>query len=152
MNIAERFAEAVRAGKVRHYRKKQTVAIRPAVPNEVVETVIDGERETVNTARAGDYVVRGAKGEHYVISPETKAERYGGPIGGPQADGFRDYKAKGDVYAFQYEGDTFTFVAPWGENMIVNPGDYIGATEIGSDQIYRIEKSAFADSYVEVAD
>ena len=83
MDIADKFAEALEADKVRHYRKKQTVAIRPAVPGEVVETVIDGQRETVNTAKAGDYVVRGTKGEHYIISAETLAERYGPPIGAP---------------------------------------------------------------------
>ena len=150
MNIADAFAEALRDGKVRCYRKKQTVAMRPALPDEVVETVIDGERETVNTAKTGDYVVRGAKGEHYIISPETQAERYDAPIGSPQPDGYRHYAAKGTIHAFCYEGEPFTFVASWGEDMIVNPGDYIGTPALGSGEFYRIEKTAFAETYIEV--
>jgi hypothetical protein len=148
--IAERFAEALRANNVRTYRKKQTVAIRPAVADEVVETVIDGERETVNIAKSGDYVVRGAQGEQYIIDSQTRAERYGAPVGTPQPDGYREYEARGSVHAFRYDGEPFKFVAPWGEDMIVNPGDYIGTPQIGSDHFYRIEKNAFAESYVEV--
>jgi hypothetical protein len=151
MNIAEKFAEALQADKVRAYRKRQNVVIRPAIPDEVVETVIDGERETVNTARAGDFVVRGTKGEQYIISSETQAERYGAAVGAIRADGFREYEAKGTLHAFCYQGEPFKFVAPWGEDMIVNPGDYIGTPEIGSDHIYRIEKNAFAETYVEVS-
>ncbi len=150
MDIADKFAEALKANKVRQYRKKQNVAIRPAVPGEVVETVIDGQRETVNTAKAGDHVVRGAKGEHYIIAAETLAERYGLPLSGPQADGYREYAAKGSAHAFRYEGEPFKFVAPWGEDMITNPGDYIATSELGTDQFYRIEKNAFAETYVEV--
>ena len=52
-DIAAKFEEALRAGKVRHYEKKGQVDIRPAVLGEVIATVIDGERETVNTARGG---------------------------------------------------------------------------------------------------
>jgi hypothetical protein len=33
-DVAAKFAEALRAGKVRHYKKKGQVDIRPAVPGE----------------------------------------------------------------------------------------------------------------------
>jgi hypothetical protein len=150
MDIADKFAQALKANKVRLYRKKTTAVIRPAVPGEVVETWLNGQRETVNTAKSGDHVVRGVKGEQYLITSAILADRYGTPAGASDRQGFRQYEAKGNCYAFRYDGEPFKFVAPWGEDMIVNPGDYIGATEIGSDQIYRIEKAAFAETYVEV--
>jgi hypothetical protein len=148
-DVAAKFAEALRAGKVRHYRKKGQVDIRPAVPGEKIETVIDGEYETVNTAAAGDYVARGHKGELYILEPETLAERYGEPLTPPDRERYRRYPAKGDFYGFCYEGEPFKFVAPWKEHMIANPGDYIGAGAMGSKAYYRIEKSAFAATYAE---
>jgi hypothetical protein len=150
MNIKDQFDAAVRSNKVRLYRKKANVAIRPAVAGEVIETRIDCECETVNTAKAGDFVVCGVKGEQYVISPESLASRYGKPVSGPDAQGFRQYDAQGLVHAFRYEGPRATFTAPWGEEMVVNPGDYIGTTSLGSDQFYRIERDAFAATYDEV--
>jgi hypothetical protein len=148
-DIAAKFEEALRAGKVRHYEKKGQVDIRPAVPGEVIATVIDGERETVNTAAVGDHVVRGVKGELYIIKAETLAKRYGGPLTAPDREGFRRHPAKGDFYGFRYEGQPIKFVAPWKEDMIVNPGDYIGTDSIGSKEYYRVEQSAFAMTYAE---
>jgi len=150
MNIKDAFDAAVRNNKVRPYRKKANVRIRPAVAGEVIETRIDGQRETVNTAKAGDYVVRGVKGEQYVITPETLATRYGPPLSDPDAHGFRQYDAQGVVHAFRYEGAPTTFTAPWGEAMVVNPGDYIGTAALGSDQFYRIARDAFAETYAEI--
>jgi hypothetical protein len=148
-DIAAKFEEALRAGKVRHYEKKGQVDIRPAAPGEVIATVIDGERETVNTAAAGDYVVRGVKGELYIIKAETLAKRYGGPLTAPDKDGFRCHPAKGDFYGFRYEGEPFKFVAPWKEDMIAQSGDYIGTTAMDLKEYYRIEQSAFAATYAE---
>ena len=148
-DIAAKFEEALRIGKVRRYEKKGEADIRPAAPGEVVTTVIYGERETVNTAAAGDYVVRGIKGELYIIKPETLTKRYGGPLTAPDKDGFRRYPAKGDFYGFRYEGEPFKFVAPWKEDMIVKPGDYIGTNAMGSNEYYRVEQSAFAATYAE---
>ena len=148
-DIAARFEEALRAGKVRRYQKKSLVDIRPAAPGEVIATVINGEHETVNSAVAGDYVVRGIKGELYIIRPEALAKRYGGPLTVPDREGFRRYPAKGDFYGFRYEGAPIKFVAPWKEYMIANPGDYIGTNAMGSKEFYRVEQSAFAATYAE---
>ena len=151
MKIEDQFNEALKGGKVRLYRKQGNVAIRPAAAGEVVETSIEGERETTNTAKAGDYVVRGPKGEQYVITPEILAERYAAPVSGSGPQGFREYPAKGTLHAFQYQGPPARFQAPWGEDMIVNPGDYIGTTHLGSGHFHRVEKNVFAETYV-VAD
>jgi hypothetical protein len=149
MSIKDRFDEAMRSQKVRRYRKAANVAIRPAVPGEVVETWIDGQRETVNTAKAGDYVVRGVKGEQYVITASVLESRYGPAQTEATAEGYRQYAATGTCYAFRHDGEPFRFVASWGEEMIVNPGDYIGTTDLGSDHFYRIEQDTFAATYVE---
>ena len=148
-DIAAKFAEAMRAGRVRHYKKKGQVEIRPAAPGERVETVIDGERETVNTAAAGDYVVRGPKGELYIVKPDVLTKRYGKPLTPPDREGYRRYPAKGDFYGFRYEGEPIKFVAPWNEYMIANPGDYIGTSAMDSKEYYRVEKSMFAATYAE---
>jgi len=143
------FEAAVTINSVRTYRKSAIVAIRPAIAGEIIETWLEGERETVNTARPGDYVVRGVNGEHYIITSGTLAKRYGPPMTEPDAEGFRQYTATGSCHAFEYEGQAFTFVAPWGEEMIVNPGDYIATPAIGSSDIYRIERNAFLATYRE---
>ncbi len=148
-DIAAKFAEALRAGKVRHYEKKGQVDIRPAKPGEKIETVIDGERETINTAVAGEYVARGHKGELYIVKPDVLVKRYGEPLTRPDREGFRRYPAKGDFYGFPYEGEPFKFIAPWNEQMIANSGDYIGTNAMNSKEYYRIEKNAFAATYAE---
>jgi hypothetical protein len=149
-DIAAKFEEALRTGQVRHYKKKGDVDIRAAAAGEVVATVIEGERETVNTAAAGDYVVRGVRGELYIIKPEALAKRYGGPVTAPDWEGYRRYPARGDFYGFRYEGAPFKFMAPWKEHMIAKPGDYIGTNAMGSKEFYRVEQSAFAATYAEV--
>jgi hypothetical protein len=143
------FEAAIGADIVRMYRKSAIAAIRPAIAGEVIETWLAGERETINTANAGDHVVRGTHGEHYIITSETLAKRYGPPTTEADAEGFRQYPATGSCHAFEYEGQAFTFKAPWGERMIVNPGDYIATPAIGSSDIYRIERNAFLATYHE---
>ena len=52
--------------------------------------------------------------------------------------------------AFCYHGETIEFVAPWGEKMLCEDGDYIASPPNGSpDDIYRIEKETFAQTYME---
>jgi hypothetical protein len=79
------------------------------------------------------------------------AARYGAPLSGygPEAEGFREYAAKGTLHAFQYEGPPAKFATSWGKDMIVNPGDYIATTEIGSNHFHRIERDIFLETYVE---
>jgi hypothetical protein len=150
--VAAKFAEASRAGKVRRYKKFGQTDIRPAVPGEEVVTMVDGVRETANKAGPGDYVARGVKGECWIISAKNVASRYGAPFTEADAEGYRSYPAKGEFHAFRYEGAPFKFIAPWKEEMIANPGDYIGTNVMGSGEFYRIEKNAFAATYAEAKD
>jgi hypothetical protein len=150
-DIAAKFDEALRADRVRLYTKVGEFDIRPAVSGEQVESVIDGEHETVNTAHPGDFVVHGVKGEQYIITADTLRARYGEPLTAPDPAGYRRYPVKGKLYAFRYNGEPIKFVAPWGEEMIANPGDYIGTHAIGSNQYWRVEKTIFAATYVAAA-
>jgi len=55
------------------------------------------------------------------------------------------------VEAFCYHGKTIEFVAPWGEKMLCEDGDYIARPLGGSpEDIYRIEKQIFNQTYTEI--
>ena len=46
----------------------------------------------------------------------------------------------------EYEGnESVVFVAPWGERMILNRGDYVVSD--GPEAFYRIARSEFDDTY-----
>ncbi|GAA2100193.1 hypothetical protein GCM10009841_14660 [Microlunatus panaciterrae] len=53
------------------WRRTGVVQARPAIDGEVVASM-----EGAETARAGDWVIRGTKGEHYVITQEHYAANY----------------------------------------------------------------------------
>lgn len=107
--------------------------------NLKIVTSIDGQVETINHANIGDYILSGPKGENYVLTPEKFFKRY------VVKDGLA--KAIGSTYAKEYKGESFNFVAPWGEDMICNNGDYLATTVVGSDDIYRIEREVFHQTY-----
>lgn len=136
------FADAETRDLVGHYKKFGDITVRPALFGEVVETVIDGVVETTNSAKnVDDFVVTGAKGENYILAAATLLKRYD-RIG----DGV--YRAKGECWAFKHEGEQFTFDAPWGEEMLVENGDIIAVADLSNmDDIYRIQKDAFAQTY-----
>ena len=62
-------------------------------------------------------------------------------------NGSRGYAPIGTVYAYAYFGKSFTFTAPWNEEMIVEPGDFIATTELGSNDVYRIQREVFEQTY-----
>lgn len=135
--------------KVDRFKKFGEIQSRSAVEGEEIVTVIEGEEETKNTAKKGDMVIRTKKnGAEYIIGGKKFEDRYEDLGSETDRDGYSKYKATGETYAFKYEGETFKFVAPWGEDMIVNDGDYICAPNLEDlDDIYRIEKGEFIDTY-----
>jgi hypothetical protein len=137
-------------------RKTKPVDARPAVPGEVVITVILGEgRETESPpAAAGDMVVRNrcpeTGNEEILVTAAKFAERYDGPLGAAGADGYRPYRPRGIEMRFVivHEADgTFRFVAPWGEAMVARPGDAIVQDPGNPADTYRIARAAFACTY-----
>lgn len=131
---------------VDEYIKNAQVDIRLGIPGEKIETYIDDVLETTNVVKDDQVVVRGVSGEEYVIDLEKFESRYEGP---EITDEYQVYDAIGEVFAAQYNGDDVLFEAPWGESMILEPGDYLahGSTEEVSGNIYRIEKDVFDKTY-----
>lgn len=143
------FLDAEAQGRVALHAKTGNVTARLATPGEIVITVIDGVEETRNTAKEDSVVVRGVKGERYCMAKDKFLSRYA-----PEKDVGADWvraKPSGTCLAFIHEGEDFSFKAPWGEEMIVRKGDAIAmADRKNPDDIYRIERGAFAASYAKV--
>ena len=125
------------------YKKVGTVVARAASEGEKIDTVIDGVKETTNTAHKGDWVVTGPKGEEYIISGEKFDSRY------KATDKPNVFKATGVCYAIEYRGLAFQFDASWGERMIMKSGDYLASLSPTGSEPYRIEREVFHKTYKE---
>ena len=156
VDIHALFARAELDGRVGTARKTLPVDARPATPGEVVLSVIAGEgKETQSPpARAGDMVVRNRcepdGNEEILVEAAKFAERYEGPLGEPDADGWRRYRPRGVEMRYLTLGPLegpFTFVAPWGEAMTARPGDAIVQDPNNPADTYRIAAGAFACTY-----
>jgi hypothetical protein len=127
---------------VQHYEKYGEYRFRPAVAGEIVVTEIDGEEETRQVAKDGQFVITGPAGEEYAIDGIKFGSRYqvtGDGVAVPTP-------GQSDCYAFEHVGQGFTFIAPWGEPMIVREGDMIATT--GDDRdVYRIKRTVFDATY-----
>jgi hypothetical protein len=136
--------------------KTKPVDARPAKPGEVVLTTIKGEgKETQSPpAKSGDMVVRNrcpeTGDEQILVSASSFSQRYEGPIGAPDADGWSPYRPRGVQMRFVRVADqdgSFTFTAPWGERMVARPGDSIVQDPDNPKDTYRVAKAAFACTY-----
>ena len=129
----------------KQYRKTGHVACRLAEAGEQIVTILDGEIETTNVAQEGDLVVRGPKGEEYILTESKFSSRYSGPA---PTGLFQTYEATGTTFAVQWPHGPTRFTASWGETMIINHGDYLcSPTEVPSGDIYRIEREVFEQTY-----
>ena len=156
VDVQALFTKAMQDGRVGTARKTKPVDVRPAKPGEVVVSIIKGEgKETESPpAEAGDMVVRNrceATGNEEILVKGAKfAQRYEGPIGSPDGDGWLPYRPTGVEMRYLTLGTTegpFSFVAPWGEPMIAKPGDAIVQDPNNVSDTYRIAAAAFACTY-----
>jgi hypothetical protein len=140
-------AEVLRS-ETRHYAKFGTFAAREVTAEEKVDTVINGVLETSNTAKPGDYVLTGAGGEQYVLTPKKLAANYV-----PTPDQPGHYDAVGEVDAVQVTPTVrtllgvmspFRFIAAWGETMLCEDGDYLA---FKPGEVYRIQRNMFEATY-----
>jgi hypothetical protein len=150
------FEQAEREARVGLARKTMPVDVRPAEPGEVVVTVIAGEGKETGSppAQPGDMVVRNrcpATGNEAILVSAAKfAERYEGPIGPADAEGWRPYRPRGiemQYFVVRAADGSFTFTAPWGEPMVARPGDAIVRSAQDPADTYRIAAEAFACTY-----
>lgn len=159
-DINELFRTAEAARKVGVARKTRSIDARPAKPGEIITTFIAGEGKETRSkpAEPGDMVVRNrclATGsEEYLVSAKKFAVRYGGPYGGSDAEGWREYRPIApEMFYFivdESEGD-FVFTAPWGEDMIAKPGDAIVRNPDEPADTYRVSARTFECTYEIIA-
>lgn len=128
------------------FEKFSTADVRLAKEGEIVQTILDGEVETVNTAKSNDVVVRGTRGEEYVMDKDKFAKRYD-LTNKTLSESYQTVKATGTCIAYQYQGEPMEFNASWNEKMIVKAGDWLATTDESVPEVYRIEKQAFAETY-----
>ena len=157
------------------YRKTGEMLARPASPGETVITIVSGAIETLKGTNQGDWVIRnivvGSSAEMYPISDESFDGRYevledeapwivdgnswyrvkptGQIIGG-----FYDLDTARDMEWISSDSDharapTVKFEAPWGSDMILEDGDFLGSPypEVDLTNIYRVARREFFQTY-----
>ncbi len=151
----EYFAEATEAGRAGVAQKTAPVTARLAVAGETVVSTLEGDGiETISSpAEEGDMVVRndcGGSQEEILVSEEKFPTRYGEPQAEPDANGYRPYLPLGERMNYinvPAEEPAFAMEAPWGEMMVVKPGDVIVQIPSDTQDIYRIYGPAFSCTY-----
>ena len=111
-------------------------AVAP-IQMQVVTYTQDG-KETQNTAAPNDIVMSGPTGERYVIRAAKFPKLYT-----RQGDTVTPDQTPKQVAVYTLP-QTIVFKAPWGEDMILKPGDYVVRD---GDGYYRIAKKEFELTY-----
>jgi len=123
--------------------KKSFIIYEMDVPLEVI-TKIKGVKETTNTAKRGDVIFTGPLGEQYVVGPSKFISLYNVQEGIATPRPLPRMVAK--ITKTLLHNKPLQFIAPWGESMLLAPGDYLVQDPSGKGH-YRIEKSAFTMTY-----
>jgi len=105
----------------------------------VVTVTADG-KETQNVATVNDIIMSGPSGENYVVKAAKFPKLYQGQVGQTVIP------EQSPRQVAQYQGrDTVTFTAPWGESMVLKPGDYL--VRDGDQGYYRIAQAEYRQTY-----
>ncbi len=137
------------------YLKYKKVFARKAKLNEKITTRTSDGKETTNRAKAGDYIIKNqtGAGEEYIIPGNKFKARY--IFERRSTGGFSEYKPSGRIQAIEVSRrvlkkfnvkNRFYFLAPWGSKMIVKEKDFL-ACPIGGDEVYRIARKEFFETY-----
>ena len=130
----------------KRYKKIVSIWARPAVVGEFIETFTKDGKETQNTAKEGDILVKNPGGEQYLIKTEQLNRRY---ISEGVEDGaWTKYRSIGECIGIVHQSDEFSFIASWGESMVVKPNDMIVTND--GKEIYRIARAEFEETYAPV--
>lgn len=106
---------------------------------EVVTVTMDG-KETKNTAMPDDIIMSGPSKERYVVKAAKFPKLYSGTIGSPVIP------EQSPRQVALYSGkENVNFKAPWGEDMVLKPGDYLVKEAEG--KYYRIAKHEYEITY-----
>lgn len=131
------------------YQKYGLVFVYLATPNQYVETWTADGLETTNYANSGDFVVRNLQTEwqeEYIVCAEVLFDRY-------KMFYFSEDGAvlipKGRIKATIYHGEDLEFVAKWGRLMVLKQGDFIVSPYPELNEVYRIARKEFFETYEE---
>ena len=149
------YATADQQGRTGLAQKTRPVDARPAIPGEVIVTVIAGEGVETRSkpAEAGDYVVRNrcpeTGNEEYLVKAAKFATRYAA-AGAAGGDGWAAFAPAGQQMGYFVipEGEgPYNFTAPWGEPMVAESGDAILRNPDDLKDVYRVAAASFACTY-----
>ena len=105
-----------------------------------VVTVTSDGKETQNVATPNDVIMSGPSRENYVVKAAKFPKLYQGTMGGPVIP-----EQSPRLVALYVGKVPVTFTAPWGESMILKPGDYL--VKDGDAGYYRIAKVEYDQTY-----
>lgn len=143
---------------VKQYQKTAAVSARRAVPGEVVVTVVgDGEPETTNTAKENQVVIRN-DATPYKEEQIAKLSKFQQLYQNSESlsDNWQTFQPNPETprFAVVYTGQPATFTASWGEDMLLNDGDYLQSLNVERNvetfDIYRVDKAIFESTFTEV--
>ena len=132
------------------FKKQGRVEARPAtIGEEIMTTLENGAKETMNKAGEGDWIMTNPGGEQYVISEKKFLGRY------EATDEIGVYSAKGYCRAILNPfGKPIEIMASWGSPqtgdercLIADTCDASGKTD---GEPYLIDADAFAQTYEQV--
>jgi PGDYG protein len=105
-----------------------------------VVTVTSDGKETQNVAEKGDIIMSGPSRENYVVKAAKFPKLYQGQLGQSVVP-----EQNPRMVAAYTGNQPVTFTAPWGENMILKPGDYL--VKDGDQGYYRVAKVEYEQTY-----
>jgi hypothetical protein len=105
-----------------------------------VVTITSDGKETQNVAAPNDIIMSGPSRENYVVKAAKFPKLYQGQLG--QTVVPEQSPRMVSLYTGQ---QPVTFTAPWGESMVLKPGDYL--VKDGDTGYYRIAKHEYEQTY-----
>jgi MoaA/NifB/PqqE/SkfB family radical SAM enzyme len=132
-----------------NYFKYSLVLARRAEPGEYIETWTADGLETTNYAKKDDFVVKNLQTEYqeeYIIPSKIFYKRYMKLYDHEEGS---IYKPTGKIKASVFHGSDTEFVAKWGRLMILKTGDFIVSPCPNFQEVYRIARKEFFETYEE---
>ena len=105
-----------------------------------VVTVTSDGKETQNVAAPNDIIMSGPSKENYVVKGAKFPKLYQGEVGGNVMP-----EQSPRLVALYTGQQPITFTAPWDEQMVLKPGDYL--VKDGDAGYYRIAKVEYEQTY-----
>ena len=113
-----------------------------AAQEQPVVTVTSDGKETQNVAAVNDIIMSGPSQENYVVKAAKFPKLYQGAVGKTVIP-----EQSPRMVALYRGPQAVTFTAPWGESMVLKPGDYL--VKDGDAGYYRIARVEFEQTYNE---